>query len=104
MILVALNMDMSIDLIKWKCSICEGFILVDHSKIQKEDLVQFVFRRINKNDSFYFIYKIGLVVDRKEKLLIIKYKNRLYKVSEKDTYPARAPTHLIYNMFWVCTC
>ena len=54
-----------------------------HSKIQNEDLVQFVFRRINKNDSFYFIYKIGLVVDRKEKLLIIKYKNRLYKVSEK---------------------
>lgn len=97
-------MDMSIDLFKWKCFICEGFILVDHSKIQKDDLVEFVFRRINKNDSLYLIYKVGLVVDRKEELLIIKYKSRLYKVFEKDTYPARAPAHLIYNMFWVCNC
>lgn len=41
-------MDMSIDLIKWKCSICEGFIVVDHSKIQKEDLVQFVLALLHK--------------------------------------------------------
>ncbi|HAV4220021.1 hypothetical protein [Acinetobacter baumannii] len=94
----------SIDLIKWKCSICKGFILVDHSKIKNGEPVQFVFRRINKNDSIYFIYKVGFVVDRKGKLLIIKYKTRLYKVLENDAYPVKAPNRLIYNMFWTCGC
>ena len=102
--MVNLNMDMSIDLDKWKCSICNGFIVVDPSKIQREDLVQFVYRRINNNDSFYFIYKVGLVVDRKEKLLIINYKTRLYKVIDSDTYPINAPALIVYNMFWICGC
>ncbi|WP_127494307.1 hypothetical protein [Acinetobacter calcoaceticus] len=97
-------MDMSIDLDKWKCSVCNGFIAVDHSKIQEEDAVQFVLRRINNNDSFYFIYRVGFVVDRKEKLLIIKYKNRLYKSLDSDTYPVSAPALIVYNMFWICGC
>lgn len=97
-------MDMSIDLEKWKCSACNGFIVVDHSKIKKEDYVQFIYRKITNNDSFYFIYRVGMVVDRKEKLLIIKYKSRLYKALDSDTYPIRAPALIIYNMFWVCNC
>lgn len=97
-------MDMNIDLEKWRCSICNGFIVVDHSKIQKEDYVQFVYRRITNNDSFYFIYRVGMVVDRKEKLLTIKYKSRLYKVLDSGTYPVNAPALIVYNMFWICGC
>lgn len=97
-------MHIGIDLDKWKCPICNGFIVIDHSKIQKDDSVQFVFRRINNNDSLYFVYRVGLVADRKEKILIIKYKSRLYKVLDRDTYPIGAPALLIYNMFWACGC
>lgn len=97
-------MDVNIDLQKWKCSICNGFIVVDHSKIEKEDSVQFVYRRITSNDSIHFIYRIGLVVSRKEKLLTIKYKSRLYKALDSDTYPITAPALIVYNMFWVCGC
>lgn len=97
-------MDTNIDLNKWRCSICNGFIEIDHSKIQKEDSVQFIYRRITNNNSFYFIYRVGLVVSRKEKLLTIKYKSRLYKVLDSDTYPISAPALIIYNMFWICGC
>jgi len=97
-------MDMNIDFEKWRCSICNGFIVVDYSKIQKEDSVQFVYRRITNNDSIYFIYRVGLVVSRHEKLLTIKYKNRLYKVLDSDTYPIAAPALIVYNMFWICGC
>lgn len=97
-------MDTNIDLNKWRCSICNGFIEIDRSKIQKEDSVQFIYRRITNNNSFYFIYRVGLVVSRKEKLLTIKYKSRLYKVLDSDTYPISAPALIIYNMFWICGC
>lgn len=87
----------------WQCKYCNGYIMVNHSRIEVGE--KFTFWYINSMQKMKEkLYKKGTVIARCDSILHIESRKKTYKIEEAKVYPLGAPMPFVYNMFWICGC
>ncbi|MBI0422934.1 hypothetical protein I7H67_08975 [Acinetobacter sp. ACIN00229] len=88
----------------WQCKYCNGYIMVNHSKISVGEKVYFLVYKFDAKNERKKFYKKGIVIGRHDNILHIESRKKTYKIEQIKVYPLGAPMPFVYNMFWICGC